>query len=76
VSYSVSVSAGQIGLKVGSRTLRTPALAAGQLWRLDVAERGRRIVGRGEVGCPAGTMTVYLLDARNRPLPIATGTVT
>lgn len=76
VSFSVGVAANLLTVSIGAKNQRTPALAANQVYRLDEAERGEVIKVKGETGCPAGTVKVYVFDAWMRPSQIATGTVT
>lgn len=76
VSFSVPVGAGLITVSIAGRAQTIPALAANRVHRLDVGERGQAVTVRGETGCPAGTVTVHVLDEWMRPRDIATGTVT
>lgn len=74
ISCSVALTAGQVIVAVGDRSsFSHPALSAGQIYKGSYGERGMPVtVSRGAAS--AGTFTLYILDLRGSPRPIATVT--
>jgi hypothetical protein len=72
VSFSALTTAGQISVSIGAREMNTPALAANQIYRLDVIDRAKEIV----LDCAiAGTVTLYVFNEWMQPFAIATAVV-
>lgn len=73
VSFSAPLTAGQLTVSIGARTLGTPALTADEIRRLEFGERNEDVVPQSAI---AGTVTLYVLDEWARPRAVATGTFT
>jgi hypothetical protein len=73
ISENHTTTANQLTATVGAKVMGTPALASGQVRRLDYVERAKEVIVKS---AQAGTVTLYVLDEQMRPLAIATGTVT
>lgn len=71
VSFSASVTSGDIEISVGSRTIQTPDLTTDQIRRIGYFERDFTLIPTANI---AGTMTLYLLDQWNNVAVIAEGT--
>lgn len=76
VSASAGVQQGDLLIAFGARIVSTRSLAADELYRLHYFERDRLVELSSDPGCPACDVTLYLLDERFKPFPIATGSVT
>lgn len=76
VSASQATQQGDLLVTVGLRTMTIPGGIADTIFRLDHAERDRTVSVSSNNGCPACTVTLYVLDERLKPFAIATGTVT
>jgi hypothetical protein len=70
ISFSGTVTAGDISISASSRTLGTPDLAADEIHRLGFFEAGVSII---PTGANAGTVTLHYFDQWFRPSAIATG---
>lgn len=70
ISFSGAVTAGDIIIAVGSRTLGTPDLSADQIHRLGFFETGVQLI---PTCANAGTVTLHYLDQWFRPSAVATG---
>lgn len=73
VSFSAVVAAGQLTLAVGSAVLKTPVLAANEIYRLEVAARDQDITPTSAI---AGTVKIHVLDEWSRSSVVATGIFT
>lgn len=70
VSLNAVVTAGNIEIAVGSRTIRTSALSANQIARIGYFERGFTITPTVNI---AGTLTLYYFNEWFKGTAIATG---
>lgn len=71
ISFSDSVTSGDVEIAVGGRTIQTPDLAADQIFKIGYFEQDFTLTPTANI---AGTMTLYLLDQWNKATAIAEGT--
>jgi len=79
LSHSVALSAEEVTVDIGATSLANgrrrfsvPALGADEVFKGWHAERNQEIMVTRETGAGAGTLTLYIVDALGRTLPIAT----
>lgn len=73
ISFSSGVTASELTVAVGLRTIGTKALAADEIFRLGFFERAFSLVPTSDI---AGTVTLYRFDQWFRASAIATGVFT
>lgn len=73
ISFSAGITAGQLTISRGSRTIKTPNLVANQIHRLGFFETKFSLTPSCAI---AGTVTIHYLDHYFKSSPVATGTFT
>jgi hypothetical protein len=71
VSFSANIAAGILNVTAGGRTRKTPALAANEVYKLDVVDRAHSL---DITSVTLGTVKLYVLDEWSRLRHIASKT--